>query len=156
MDRKHTLLIGGAILVSLGMLLYVGFRSATFQEVSVPPPTSVGASTTAPIETIVTAKHAYVEHKHILVGEISLPTPCHLLEYTTTITPGDTRATIAFVRKFEGGECPGGEIAGRFKVVIPASATTTLQATLDGRLVRLNLIEVSPQDIENSDIYIKG
>ncbi len=154
MDKKNTRMIVIVLVVALLALFYVFFRGATIPQepTSVTPPVNDIA-----VPALITAKHAYRNGEHLLAGEINLPTPCHLLEHTVTILPDGSRATIAFVRSFKGGECPGGEVPARFFVHFPAGTTTALRTTVDGKDVPLSLIEAAPnEDLEHTEIFLKG
>ena len=155
MDKKNTYIIGGVLILAFLAFIFVLFRSYTVNQETQPVP--VATTTGIIIPALISAKHAYVNGEHVLVGDINLPTQCHLLEHTVTILPDESRATIAFTRSFTGGDCPGGEKPTRFLVKFKGKPDTQIRATVDGREVPLSLIEALPdENIENTEIFLKG
>jgi hypothetical protein len=155
MDKKNTYIVGAVLVIALLAFAFIFIQTYRVEKEVTPTETPTGAGIVIP--TIITAKHAYQNGEHILVGEINLPTPCHLLEHTVTILPDESRATVAFTRSFAGGECPGGEKPARFLVKFKGKPETIIRATVDGKDVPLSLIEALPgENIENTDVFLKG
>jgi hypothetical protein len=155
MDKKNTYIVGAVLVLALSGFLFVLLRTYMVGGETPPPVVEVPEDRTIP--ALITAKHAYQNGEHILAGEINLPTPCHLLEHTVTVMPDGSRATIAFTRRFAGGDCPGGEKPARFLVKFPGNPDTVIRATVDGKDVPLSLIPALPgENLEDTEVFLKG
>jgi hypothetical protein len=106
----------------------------------------------------INTKHQYKNGMHTLVGEMDMPTPCHLLESIATkdaVQPN--KFAIAFTSTFKGEQCAQVVTPMRFKVSFEGPKDIELSATLDGKKVLFNLFEVKPEEnIDTFEIYIKG
>lgn len=109
-------------------------------------------------KTVVTAKHAYRNGQHIIAGEIPLPTPCHLLESSVSVSADKQTVILTLVSSVKTGEiCAQVITPARFKVTAKADRSATIVATLNGQDVTLNLIEAGPnEDLDDFDLYMKG
>ncbi len=169
MDKKSTIVIA----VILGLAL-VGFIVISFQKSTLDTQSATQdlASTTqwmnspaAPADSqpmaqkiVITAKHAYRTGEHIIVGEIPLPTQCHILESKGIASADKKQVFFEFISTIKTGEvCAQSITPARFRVNVKADKPARLSATLNGQEVTLNLIEAGPnEDLENFELYLKG
>jgi len=107
---------------------------------------------------MITAKHSFKNGKHIIAGEVDVPTPCHSLSVETLIAESfPEQVTLVFKTTSEAEVCAQVVSARRFKIEFNADEKATLSATWNGEQAILNLIPVGPnEDLETFDIYIKG
>jgi hypothetical protein len=107
---------------------------------------------------LITAKHSFSNGTHIIAGEVNVPTPCHSLDVTSSVSPGKPQQVqVLFKTTDGGGVCAQVISVRRFKLVFNAEENATISATLNGKPATLNLIPASPgEDLNNFDIYIKG
>lgn len=160
MDRRATTTIIIVTGAAAALVLFLLLRSAIEQSRStVDPQASPPAQkeVSSPRMTI-TAKHAFRDGRHIVVGEYELPTPCHILETTATVTPDGRTATIDFISSIKTGDvCAQMITPTRFRVDISAPEDVRIDARNNGTPAILNLIEAGPnEDLENIPLYIKG
>ena len=168
MDKKSTYIIAGIIALALVVFLVISFQKSTLDTKPTDANTAEVASTTnwvntpaQPVitdRTVITAKHAYQGGKHIIAGEVPLPTPCALLATSATVS-GDKKAVViqlvANIKTLES--CAQVITPARFKVTIAANKDAKLSATYNGQPVTLNLIEAGPnENLDNFELYIKG
>ena len=108
--------------------------------------------------TRITAKHFFIDGVHTFVGEIPFPTPCDLLESSSSVAESfPEQVTLDFTVINNSDMCAQVETVQRFKVEAQASAEATVQARFMGRPVELNLVPAAegetPDDFE---LFIKG
>ena len=167
MDKKSTIII--AVVVILGVL---GFLVISFQKSTLDSAQGVSqvASTSwenIPAEnpdvlitskTTVTAKHAYLNGKHIIAGEVPMPTPCHILDSKAVASADKKQVLLTLSSTVKTGEtCAQVITPGRFKLTVTALKDAKFTATLNGQEIILNLIEAGPnEDLDKFDLYIKG
>lgn len=112
-----------------------------------------------PQETI-TAQHQFKDGRHIIAGELALPTPCHALDSKAVLIDGNA-ATVELqftVNPPADGEmCAQVVTPARFKVTFEAPENASITATLNGNPAPLNLMDVGPGvDLDEFEVYIKG
>jgi len=109
-------------------------------------------------KTTVTARHAYRNGAHIILGEVPLPTACHILEAFGTLLADTKQVFVELVSSIKTGEtCLGNITPARFKVSVKARENTKITATLNGQEIILNLIEAgADENLDNFELYIKG
>ena len=110
-----------------------------------------------PQQTI-TAKHQFADGKHIVAGEIELPTPCHILGSSVQIAESfPEQVFINLTSSTQAEMCAQVITPARFKVEFEASEEARIKMTLNGEPVTLNLIDADPgEDLENFELFIKG
>lgn len=168
MDKKGTYIIAGILALAVVVFLVISFQKSTLDTKPIDATTAEVASTTNWVntpaqptiteKTVITAKHAYKAGKHIVAGEVPLPTPCDLLE-TTAIASADKKSVVVqFVSSVKTGEvCAQTITPARFKVSVSADKSAKITATFNGQPVTLNLIEAGLNDnLDNFELYIKG
>ena len=168
MDKKSTIII--AVIIILGVL---GFLVISFQKSTLDTSQDEAqmASTTrwenTPAEnpevlitskTTVTAKHAYQNGKHIIAGEVPMPTPCHILDSKAVASQDKKQVLVTLVSSVKTGEtCAQVITPARFKLTVSALKDAKFTATLNGQEITLSLIEAGPnEDLDKFDLYIKG
>lgn len=147
------------ILVIAGAFYYLAPDSVRFWDDQTAAVIDSGddASNPSPHEAI-TAKHQFKSGKHIIAGEVNLPTPCHILTTTTQIAESfPEQVTINFTSKDSGEVCTQVITPNRFKIEFEASENAVIKARWNGQPVELNLIPAGAnEDLSNFEIYIKG
>ena len=107
---------------------------------------------------IVNVKHQYKGGTHTYAGEIDLPTPCDTLASSAVANAQDSsKYTLTFTSSASSSACAQVRTSKAFKISFKAGQTVTVEGTLNGKKLRLNLFEVrADQDLDSFDIYIKG
>lgn len=107
---------------------------------------------------MVNVKHQYKDGRHVYVGEINLPTPCHTLASTYAKDANSTTAyTLIFTSSSTAEMCAQVVTSKPFKLSFAAIKDIVVSGTLNGKKLRLNLFEVpSNQDLDSFDVNIKG
>ena|SRR3989344_5591656 len=111
-----------------------------------------------PAHETITAKHQFKDGKHIIAGDVNMPTPCHILTTSAQVAESfPEQVTIQFVSRTSGEACAQVITPARFKVEFTASENATIKATWNGAPVSLNLIPALPtDDLDNFELFIKG
>lgn len=149
------------ILIVAGMFIFAYLKKTEIQveEVENPTPEVEGDTISAYdyIESI-NAKHFFIDGTHTIAGEISMPTPCDLLNWETRIMESyPEQVVIDFEVINESDMCAQVITPQRFKVEFDASEQATVRATLEGREVKLNLVPATPdEDPDDFELFIKG
>lgn len=112
----------------------------------------------------VTAEHQFSDGVHTVVGEINLPTPCHVLDHEVEIRESfPEQVTISFTSESTAEVCAQVVTPAEFSVQFEASENARIDATLDGEPLNLSLRRVAPgQNVENGiddsteEVFIKG
>ena len=106
----------------------------------------------------VTAKHYFIDGVHTFAGEITLPTPCDLLQSETIVResmPEQVVLNFSVINTAQG--CIQQITSQRFKTSVTASESATFSAQFMARTIPLNLIPAAvgekPEDFE---LFIKG
>ncbi len=105
----------------------------------------------------ITAKHQFKDGKHIIAGEVNLPTPCYVLDTQAMVAESmPEQVTIAFSATTQGEMCAQVITVDRFKVEFSASKDAVIKATWNGKPAKLNLIPAgADEDLDNFEIFIK-
>jgi len=106
----------------------------------------------------ITAKHQFKNGKHIIAGEVNLPTPCYVLDTQAMVAESmPEQVTIAFTSTTQGEICAQVVTTERFKVDFTASKEASIKATWNGKPATLNLIPAGEnEDLNNFEIFLKG
>lgn len=149
-----SLLILVAIVV-FGVTVYYSYFGST--EVEVVPEEEIEPGF---VPDVVEVRHQFKDGAHIFVGEVAMPTPCDLLEADSVVQirePEHDLLTLQFSVINEAEMCAQVITPARFKVTAGAGEDAEVVATWNGKAIRLNLIEVGPEeDIDSFEVYIKG
>lgn len=107
---------------------------------------------------MVNVKHQFKDGRHVYVGEIDLPTPCHNLTSGYSKDANSTTAyTLVFTSVSTADMCAQVVTSKPFKVSFEAMPQIVISGTLNGKKLRLNLFEVpANQDLNSFNINIKG
>ncbi len=108
---------------------------------------------------LVNANHYYADGRHIIAGEIDLPTPCYILDHEVMVLESFPESVSINLnsRVDEDYEiCAQVITPYGFVVEFQASAEASISAYLDGQRINLNIKESSLEDIENLEFFIKG
>ncbi len=145
------------ILVIAGAFYYLAPDSVRFWDNQTAAVIEADDTIPSPHETI-TAKHQYKNGKHIIAGEVNLPTPCNILTTTAQIAESfPEQVTINFDSTSSGEACAQVMTKNRFKIEFTASENAVIKARWNGQPVELNLIPVGAnEDLTNFEVFIKG
>lgn len=156
MNKKTIVAIVVLAVAVVGLTAYWQFFSGS----GTPQPAQVINSLEPAAEPrIITALHQFSKGKHIIAGEVELPTPCHISNQNVTFTSVDPEIIkIDFVTTAKDESlCAQVLTSTRYKINIPASEGATFTATWNGEPATLNLVPVSAgESLENFDVFIKG
>lgn len=163
MENKRTnIILAVVIILSLavvsGIIFWSWWQGRASNELIEEPLSLVEKHLKAP-EKIITAKHQFKDGTHTIVGEIDMPTPCHLLDWDAIISESfPEQVTINFKSVYESEDaCAQVITTQRFKVVFKASQNAVISATLDGKKIILNLIEaLEGENVDDFEVFIKG
>lgn len=143
------------VVVILALILAGTWGWVTFRDVKVEP--EVKGEVTENIPDI-TAKHQFKSGKHIVAGEIDLPTPCYLLDTDAIIAESmPEQVTLRFTATTQAEMCAQVVTTERFRIDFTASQNAVIKATWNGKPAKLNLIPAGPnEDLTNFEIFLKG
>jgi hypothetical protein len=159
MEKKHILFIIGIIVIVAVLFGFSFFFSQRGGDVGdgAAAVTEGLPDSQAPKETI-TAKHQYKDGMHIVAGEITVPTPCHILEADAVVSKSiPEQVTIRLKSSTQADACAQIITPARFKVEFKASPNAVISMTFNGKQVILNLIEArTDENLEDFELFIKG
>lgn len=157
MSSKTTILaVVLFVLVIAGMFGYAYLKK---QELNTP-------TTPMPQEEIpqdqvrINGVHFFKDGTHTIVGEMSLPTPCHLLTTSSRVQESMPETAVIDFEVLDNGEemCAQVITPQRYKVVFSASEQAKVTATYNGKPAILNLVpgdpNQNPDDLD--EFYFKG
>jgi len=106
-------------------------------------------------EITLNAKHQFKNGKHIFVGQVELPTPCHIV--IPSVQKNQNETIINIDTKSDAEVCAQVITNKEFRVTFDGTAEENIIAKLNGELVNLNLFEIdADQNIDEVDIFNKG
>ena len=160
---EHTKIVGvlGILaFVVIGMFTFTYLKRTELIEQSVTPSTSnrdEALDVYADI-TRINGKHFYEAPTHTVVGEILMPTPCDLLNWSTHVQESMPETAIIDFSIVNNAEtCAHVVTPQRFSASFDASEVALILATLMGRTVELNLVPALPgEDPKDFELFIKG
>lgn len=146
-------------LIIIGMFVFAYLKQSELAEA----PSTTPVATT-PVEgpyshiTRIDAKHFFIPPTHTIAGEIKMPTPCDLIEWSTRIQESMPETVIIDIKVINHADtCAQVETPQRFMATFDASPEAVIKATLNGRPVELNLIPASQGETPDSfELFIKG
>jgi len=111
-----------------------------------------------PEAMMITAKHSFAGGKHIVAGEVQVPTPCTSLDVKAVVGGTDSsQVTLVFQTINESEACVQVIANRRFKVEFNAPEKAEITATWNGAPAVLNLIPTAAgENLENFEIFLKG
>lgn len=156
--NQRALMIAGSIflLIIAAMFAYSYVKKS---ELETPPPLFVEAPTETEGEVLVNAVHFWKDGTHTIVGEVVMPTPCHLIESDVTVAESmPEQVTIALSVINNADTCAQILTPQQFRVDFDASKDASISLTIDGKPAKLNLRDAaegdSPENI--GEFYFKG
>lgn len=159
MENKHiTVAVGALILIVIGMFVFAYLKKTELNTVETQKTNVVADDSPYSNITRIDAKHFYIAGEHTLAGEIVMPTPCDLLNWSTRIgESAPEQVTIDFDVVNRSESCAQVVTAQRFLVTFKASEAATIRATLEGRPLEVNLIPALPgESPDDFELFIKG
>ncbi|MBM2817915.1 MAG: hypothetical protein HW401_505 [Parcubacteria group bacterium] len=156
-NKKSTaIIIAVIVIILIGAGFYFSSKKSgvkTTNEDTIP--LKDGSSSSYEI-TAINARHQYKNGKHTYAGVVDLPTPCHSVT-VTAVASGTGKYTLKFVTKTTDEICAQVITPRPFKVEFTAPKNITVDASLDGKLITLNVLEVKEgENIDNIDFNDKG
>lgn len=153
--RTIILIITLFALIVIGMFTYTYIKKS---EISQIPTAEVPVVKEDPLGINIDAKHFFIDGVHTFVGEMTMPTPCDLLEVNSVAQesyPEQIRLDFTVINNSKSCE----QIATnqRFMVSAKASSEAKVSATYLGNPAIINLIPAGPGETPDEfEIYIKG
>ncbi len=153
--RTIILVVSLFILIVIGMFTYTYIKKNEMSQVPiVETPVVVEDSLGIRID----AKHFFIDGVHTFVGEMTMPTPCDLLEVNSVVQesyPEQIRLDFTIINN--STSCEQVPTNQRFMVSAKASSEAKVSATYLGKSAELNLIPAGPNETPDEfEIYIKG
>ncbi len=139
------------VVLIIGMFVFAFLKKSEMNETNTP---TTETPIAGPYDSItrIDAKHFFIDGVHTLVGTITMPTACDLLNWdvATSITPDTASINFDVINTAE--TCAQALTDQRFKVEFAGSEAVDIRATLEGRAIALNLIPPgegeTPDDFE--------
>jgi hypothetical protein len=163
METSHTVrsvIVLGLIIIGMFVFAYIKRTEIQNEKLddlveTTTPDTAVDAYSNI---TRIDAKHFFIDGEHTIVGEIAMPTPCDLLNWSNTIAESyPEQVTVAFDVINNAEMCAQTVTSQRFKVTFSASEGALIGATFEGRNVELNLVPALPgESPDDYELFIKG
>ncbi len=145
------------VLVVAGMFGYAYMKK---QELA-PAPTPFVETPTPEDESPmrVDAVHFFNDGQHTIVGELLLPTPCHLIKDDVTVgesMPEQVKIALSLINNAD--TCAQVLTPQRFSVSFTASQYAVITVTVDGKPVTLNLRDAGPDESPDTldEFFFKG
>lgn len=159
MNKTVILAVGiGIIVIIGGMFAYSSYmKNRIADDTTQIPPVEEEEQE----EVRINGVHVYSDGSHTVIGEVMLPTPCHLLDANAIVAesmPEQVTIALSTIEPDAGTMCAQVMTAQRFRVDFDASEQAVLRATFDGRPAILNLQEGDPStDLDElGEFYFKG
>jgi len=153
------LIVGLFVLIILGMIIFTMIAQRNINSTTPGNQTGEIPLPTNPygIERI-DAKYFYINGVHTIVGMLSLPTPCDLLEGTAQVAESmPEQITFEFDVINTSDMCAQVVTEQRFRIDATASENASLQVRFMGMPVELNLIQASESESpEDFELFMKG
>lgn len=161
MEHKHmTVAFTILALVVVGMFVFAYLKKSEIAEApAITPGTQIPADGPYANITRIDAKHFFIPPTHTLAGEILMPTPCDLLEYSDVVIQESSPETVTVNFKVvnHAETCAQTVTPQRFMVTFDAHKDATIRATFEGRPVELNLIPAAEGETpEDFELFMKG
>ncbi len=153
--RTIILIVTLFILIVIGMFAYTSIKKS---ELSQAPIVETPVVKEDPLGIHIDAKHFYIDGVHTFVGEMTMPTPCDLLEVNSVVQESyPEKIILDFTVINNSKSCEQVATNQRFMVTANASAEAKITATYQGKSAELNLIPAeSGETPDEFEIYIKG
>jgi len=155
--KSMAIIIAIIVIILIGAGFYFSYKKSGVQTTTTEDqiPLKDGSSSSYEI-TAINARHQYKNGKHIYAGVIDLPTPCHSVSVVAKAS-GTNKYTLEFTTKTTDEICAQVITPRPFRVEFTAPKNITVDATLDGKLITLNVLEVKEgEDIDKINFNDKG
>lgn len=107
-------------------------------------------------EKTITSKYQYRDGKHIFVGNVVLPSPCHSYNAEVKDTDGSKEIVITISNPVDEA-CAAVITERNFKVEFEGPEDQEIFASLNGEVVNLNIFTIpEDEDINDIEIFFKG
>lgn len=157
-NKKTTaIVIAIIVIILIGAGFYFSYKKSGVQTGTTEEqiPLKNGSNSSYEI-TAVNARHQYKNGKHIYAGVIDLPTPCHTVSVVAALS-GKNKYTLQFTTKTTDEVCAQVITPRPFRVEFAAPKNITVDATVNGKLITLNVLEVKEgEDIDKVKFNDKG
>ncbi len=148
------------VLLIAGMFGFAYLKRAEYENKNLSDRAATTSSQESSVEIKrINAKHFFdkKEGVHTLVGSIAMPTPCELLNYTSSVTEGGAQALVSFTTVNNSENCAQVVTDQRFKVSFKAEENVQIKALYNTSPAEFNLFPgaegENPADFE---LFIKG
>ena len=145
-------------LIVVGMFGFAYLKKTEISEAPTAQPEPIPVDGPYASITRIDAKHFFILPTHTVAGEILMPTPCDLLNWSTRVQESMPETIyIDFDIVNHAESCEQTPTTQRFMVSFDASENAVIKATLEGRAVELNLIPAAEGETpEDFELFIKG
>jgi len=161
MDQKPTIaIVVVLLLIVAGMFVFAYLKKSELDTTPAPLPAVEEPPVAGPYDYIdrIDAKHFFIDGTHTLVGEVSFPTPCDLLDWKVFIAesfPEQVRIDFSVINNSDA--CAQVVTNQRFSVSFDASENATISARLEGKNISLNIIPAGEGETPDEfELFIKG
>ncbi len=157
-NKVIVLIVALFVLIVAGMFGFAYLKKAEAPAVLPEATETTGATTDSYGITRIEAKHFFINGVHTIVGELTMPTACDLLNSTSTVSSSvPATVTYDFSVINHSTDCAKQLTPARFKVSATAGADANLKARFMGKDVDLNLTEAAAGETPDSyELFIKG
>jgi hypothetical protein len=159
--NQKTIIVSSILFFALvlGMFVFAYLKKQELMTKEIPSPQDI-VKTQAPYADItrVDAKHFFKDNRHTVVGELTFPTPCDLLEGASSVEKTAPEKVVLHFNVINNADaCAQVVTTQRFKIEARASAEAMFTADFMGRQIELNLIPAQPGETpEEFELFIKG
>ncbi len=154
MSNKQKTIVGLVILLVI-VFVIVLIRSKGAATVNETP-----NDTTSVVEyaDVVTVRHQYKNGVHTYAGDFRLPTPCHTLQSAIAAGSGRMVNFLTFTSTYPSDTMCAQVITTKgFKLSVENNPEAKVEATFNGKPLRLNIIEVGPnENLDDFEVNYKG
>ncbi len=156
MEKRTIILIVALFaLVVIGMFTYTYIKKSEMSQI---PVVETPVLNEDPLGVHIDAKHFYIDGVHTFVGEMTMPTPCDLLEVNSVVQesyPEQVRLDFTVINNSK--TCEQIATNQRFMISVTASPEAKFSATYLGKPAELNLVPAGQGETPDEfEIYIKG
>jgi len=160
MSKQAIALTVGLFAVIVAGMFVFAYLNRTEKVQSIPDTNTSEQPVAGPYDYIdrIEAKHFFANGVHTLVGQITMPTPCDLLDHSVTVAESfPEQVTVDFLVINNAEVCAQVVTQARFQVEVEASEDASFRAKFMGRDVELNLIPPAPGETpDDFELFIKG
>jgi hypothetical protein len=157
--KKFAIIIGALLI----LLLVAAFYVIVNKEKIVDDTTNIEINNEEVVEVdesnlrSLVVKHQYKDGKHIFMGDVEVPTPCHSLTASISDTSNPDLKRINITIGAEEGMCAQVITTKTFKVEYEGAEELKFEAYIGDERMRLNRFDVAPEvDIDEFELFIKG